>query len=79
MINTHSNPFIQGLAADLGINFAILLNRPSFFSIDSVINILIIAEGVGIDVNGGQFMTEIDTLLTGIWIIDINITVELKY
>ena len=69
---------IQGLAADLEINFAILLNRPSFFSIDSVINILIIAKGVGINVNGDEFMLELDTLLTGIWIIDINITLELK-
>ena len=53
----------------MGVEFGILLNRPSFFSIDSLINILVVAEGAGIDVNGGEFMTELDTLVTGIWII----------
>ena len=53
----------------MGVEFGILLNRPSFFSIDSLINILVVAEGAGIDVNGDAFMTELDTLVTGIWII----------
>jgi len=56
----------------LGVEFGILLNRPSFFSIDSLINILVVAEGAGIDVNGGEFMTELDTLVTGKWIKDYN-------
>ena len=59
----------KGIAADLGVEFGILLNRPSFFSIDSLINVLAVAEGAGIDVNGDTFMTELDTLVTGIWII----------
>ena len=61
----------QGIAADLGVEFGILLNRPSFFSIDSLINILVVAEGAGIDVNGGEFMTQLDTLVTGIWVVHI--------
>ena len=55
------------------MEFGILLNRPSFFSIDSLINVLVVAEGAGIDVNGDAFMTELDTLVTGIWIIDYNL------
>ena len=68
----------QGIAADLGVEFGILLNRPSFFSIDSLINILVVAEGAGIDVNGGEFMTELDTLVTGIWIIQFQNSARLS-
>ena len=60
--------FIQGIAADLGVQFGILLNRPSFFSIDSLINILIVVEAEGIDINGADFMADLDTLVTGTWI-----------
>ena len=59
---------IQGIAADLGVEFGILLNRPSFFSIDSLINILIVVEAEGIDINGADFMVDLDTLVTGTWI-----------
>ena len=60
--------FIQGIAADLGVQFGILLNRPSFFSIDSLINILIVVEAEGIDINGVDFMADLDTLVTGTWV-----------
>ena len=60
--------FIQGIAADLGVEFGILLNRPSFFSIDSLINILIVVEAEGIDINGVDFMADLDTLVTGTWV-----------
>ena len=70
---THIDLSFKGNAADLGVEFGILLNRPSFFSIDSLINVLVVADGAGIDVNGVDFTDKLDTLVTGIWIKDFNL------